>query len=141
MQIDSAEGTDIRDLMLLLLRDRHEYLDERVYGLIELRCADVMRDLKVIVCSDPMVRKLNGFLSSRSDMINQERQFLLLEDEIELVAAEEFTANLPPFLTAVAAGDQFQGKDRAKSRQYLTERPLAEVTVGPAEIAFRIGRG
>jgi hypothetical protein len=104
---DGSAGP-VRELILLLLALRHEYLDRVIYGLCAALEPTAMEAVRCVVSSGSTLRKINGAMSSWSAMFGSHRKFLLIIDEVPGFASEEIAACLTEFDMVVLGGDKTQ---------------------------------
>ncbi len=112
LHVQLAQSSDDRirvgELVRCIMALRHGYLDSHVYS----RCAEmedtVMREVKILVVSTPMLLKLSGGLSPFSRWFADTRRFLLLVDELPKQGMEEIAAVLSGFDMCVLGGDRNQ---------------------------------
>ena len=118
MHVQFAESSPVRkrvgELVRWILALRHAYLDSHVYS----RCAEVeelvMKEVKILVVSTPMLLKVSGGLSPFSQWFADTRRLVLLVDELPKQGMEEVAAILSWFDLCVLGGDknQFVGEQR-----------------------------
>ena len=100
-----AGNCPVRQLLVLLLALRHEYLDEHVYGQCEKAESLVIDKVRGVVSSVSTLLKVNGCASPWSCFFGESRRLVLLLDEVNSSAFEEATGCLTEFDLLVCAGD------------------------------------
>ena len=112
LHVQLAQSSDDRnqvgELVRWIMALRHGYLDSHVYS----RCAEmedtIMREVRILVVSTPMLLKLSGGLSPFSRWFADTRRLLLLVDELPKQGMEEIAAVLSGFDLCVLGGDRNQ---------------------------------
>ena len=116
-----APNDRIRELLLLTLALRHEFLDDFVYNLCNEKQEAVMRNVSLLISTDTMLRKLQGGSSFPAAWLKASKRGLLLIDELPSQSFEEVAATLPGFELVVVAGDRPQPHAGAEAAQHCRE--------------------
>ena len=103
----SVECVDaLRQVMLLLLGHRHEYLDQHVYGEVNTHQTAALAKVRVVLTTTANLRTIHAGVRSWAQWFPKSRGHLLLESEFALEAMEPQAALFAHADLAVVEGDE-----------------------------------